>query len=377
MRLRILFPFVGDTVGGSHISTVILIKALILAGHDVKVVLHQHEGPLRDYLVYRRIPHEYLRIPHGLGRMPRTVTGFGRITKSLLEASGYLKQIKPDIIHTNDGRCHLLWTLAGRLNGTPTVWHQRTLLDGSAFTRSVIRLATSTISISHFVKDSLPKSVSRKSIVLPNPVDTNGPTVEIPSPRRIRLCAELELGVDAIVVGIFGNLRTVKAPLVAVDAFLLIQEFLDTEALMLVVGEDREGFSEAMTAKVNSSRGAAKIFFAGFQSQVADWMTACDLILATSRADAFGRTLIEAMSLGVPVVATDAGGHAEILTHRQTGMLASVDHPKEIAAAGVEVVTDPELRRMLISEAKKRVREKYSAAYHAKQMVQLYKSVCM
>jgi glycosyltransferase involved in cell wall biosynthesis len=210
---------------------------------------------------------------------------------------------------------------------------------------------------------------------VPNPVEPVFPSPEQIKRCRARICAEGNIATDAVVVGFFGNLRSVKAPLVAVEAFLRMQASLDIESLMIVVGDDREGFREPMERIVASANTRAKILFFGFQSEVLPWIASCDLVLATSQGDAFGRTIIEAMSLGVPVVATDAGGHSEVLAHRETGMLAPVNRPQDIAAAAVEVMTDGRLRRILVSQGKTSAKGKYSGEYHTRQILKLYASL--
>ncbi len=373
-KLRILLPFIGDTVGGSHVSAIILAKLLQQHNHDVIIGLH-HIGPLANYLTGRGIAYRHLQIDHFVAATPRTIKDARRAMNCFRAVRRSLSDIAPDIVHTNDGRCHLSWTPVARLAGIPTIWHQRTLLDASRLTRNVVRLATRTVSISEFVRASLPGRLSRDSIVVPNPVEPLFPSPEQIERTRARICAEGNVPADAVVVGFFGNLRSVKAPLVAVEAFLRMQAGLDIVSVMIVVGDDREGFRESMERIAASANARAKILFLSFQPEVLRWIAACDLVLTTSQGDAFGRTIIEAMSLGVPVVATDAGGHSEILTHRETGMLAPVNRPQEIAAAAIEVMTDAELRSALVSQGKTAAKDKYSGEHHTRQILKLYSSL--
>ncbi|MDC0166838.1 glycosyltransferase family 4 protein [Gammaproteobacteria bacterium] len=373
-KLRILLPFVGDTIGGSHISTIILARVLRQHNHDVIIGLHR-VGPLADYLTDRGIAYHHLQIDHFVAGTPRTIKDSRHAIKCFRAVRRSLEKLTPDIVHTNDGRCHLSWIPVARLAGIPTIWHQRTLLDASRLTRNAIRLATRTVSISEFVKASLPGRLSQDSIVVPNPVEQLCPSPEQIARCRARICAEGDIGAEAAVVGFFGNLRNIKAPLVAVEAFIRMQASLDKELLMIVVGDDREGFRERMERIAASANTQAKILFFGFQSEVLPWIASCDLVLATSEGDAFGRTIIEAMSLGVPVVATDAGGHSEVLTHRETGMLAPVNRPQDIAAAAVEVMTDGRLRRILVAQGKASAKGNYSGEYHARKILKLYASL--
>ena len=65
--MHICFPFVGDSLGGSHISTLILITELIQRGFKVTIVCHC-SGPLKKEIEARRLSAETLEISSNLGR---------------------------------------------------------------------------------------------------------------------------------------------------------------------------------------------------------------------------------------------------------------------------------------------------------------------
>ena len=80
------------------------------------------------------------------------------------------------------------------------------------------------------------------------------------------------------------------------------------------------------------------------------------------------------MALGTPVLATNSGGHVEIVTHNVNGMLATPEDPTAIANMVVTYITDSQLRDSIIAEGLKYVKQ-YDVVHHADQIVLVYKQV--
>lgn len=80
-----------------------------------------------------------------------------------------------------------------------------------------------------------------------------------------------------------------------------------------------------------------------------------DVLLFPSRTDTFGQVVLEAQASGLPVVAVDEGGPADLVDHARTGLLAPPD-ADALADAVIELVRSPVLSRRLAGEARERVR---------------------
>ena len=81
---------------------------------------------------------------------------------------------------------------------------------------------------------------------------------------------------------------------------------------------------------------------------------------------------IEAMAAAVPVVAASTGGLPEIVRHNETGLLVPDKHPRAIAAAILELASDPEKRAMMGAAGKKRHKEEYTVSRHVKRVLDVY-----
>ena len=78
----------------------------------------------------------------------------------------------------------------------------------------------------------------------------------------------------------------------------------------------------------------------------------CDVFVAPSRYESFGLVFLEAMMFGKPVIACDAGGTPEVITHGVTGLLAKPGDPITLAAALETLLTDSAMRREMGAAAR-------------------------
>jgi hypothetical protein len=104
----ICFPFVGDTVGGSHISAILLVSNLIRRGFNVVVALHI-EGPLAEQLQSHEIPYVLLPRSAALFQARGQISKVRQILWGLTKGRAWLNARNIAIVHTNDGRMHRVW----------------------------------------------------------------------------------------------------------------------------------------------------------------------------------------------------------------------------------------------------------------------------
>jgi glycosyltransferase involved in cell wall biosynthesis len=103
-----------------------------------------------------------------------------------------------------------------------------------------------------------------------------------------------------------------------------------------------------------------RVRFHGFQRNVLDWLAHLDVLLMPSLHEGLPYTLLEAMSLGVPIVASRVGGLAEVLLDGETGLLLNPGEFSSMAHLLVHLAADPESRRRLASTAARAQRSTYA-----------------
>jgi glycosyltransferase involved in cell wall biosynthesis len=100
-----------------------------------------------------------------------------------------------------------------------------------------------------------------------------------------------------------------------------------------------------------------------------------DAFVLPSRAEGISNALLEAMAVGVPVIASDVPGNTDVVEHEANGLLVEVDDPASLAAAILRLVDEPDLRERLRQEARRTVETRYSIGHVAERYVDLYRQL--
>lgn len=365
----ICFPFVGDTIGGSHLSALTLLQAMDKQRYRPLVVVHQ-EGPLSHYLSEQGIAYRHLPLRRTVGRSRSLLGHIGAMLSTLPVLLRFLRRHDVAAVHSNDGRMHLTWTLPARLTGCATIWHQRNRVSGSRLEALIMGLATRMIAISRFVASGLPPRAASKATVIANPVAA--PAAIDRADCKAALLQELGLTTETQVVGLFGNLIAWKRPLLFVEMAARLAKSSDKPLAFVVFGDDREGLQAAMAARAAEAGIGDRVFFMGFRSPVWDWIAACDVIVAPAEGEPFGRTLVEAMRAGTAVVAANSGGHREIIETGKTGLLVPGNDPAAYAAATARLLGDASLRDTIARHGRAAAEAGYNAGDHAGAVMAIY-----
>lgn len=186
----------------------------------------------------------------------------------------------------------------------------------------------------------------RRGVLVPNGVDG-----ELFRPRERAECrSALKLGHEAPLVLVVGHLIERKDPLLALDAFAQAARSMP-ELRMAFVG--RGPMHEAMVARTRELGLEGRVQLAGEASPevLALWYGAADLLLLTSRREGRPNVVLEALSSGLPVLATDAGGTRELLRGIDGALLEQRDSDA-IAARMVASLRAPADRELLRAHAR-------------------------
>ncbi len=131
---------------------------------------------------------------------------------------------------------------------------------------------------------------------------------------------------DTRLIGFFGVLIARKRPLLFVEAIAALRRLApDLPVLRSGVrhtARDRCAIRCSVHAERHGVADAIRLM--GFRYPGAEWIAACDLLMVPAVDEPFGRTLIEAMLVGTPIVATRSGGNVEALLDGALGLLVDV-----------------------------------------------------
>ena len=116
----------------------------------------------------------------------------------------------------------------------------------------------------------------------------------------------------------------------------------------------------------------ANVVFAGYVDSVVDVLATFDVFTLSSLYEGLPTVVIEAMALGVPVVATRVGGASEIVTDRADGLLTPPRDPRALAMGILRLLGDEPLRRAMGERARASVRERFDMPRRVREMEELY-----
>ena len=172
------------------------------------------------------------------------------------------------------------------------------------------------------------------------------------SPRRqprVRKCAvELGIGPRDIVVGTVANLRRTKGyPDLLEAAQIVVAECPNVR--FVAVGQ---GPLEAEFARTPRRTGLGDRFlFTGYRADAVRVMSAFDLFCLASHHEGLPIAMLEALTLGLPVVATDVGGINEVFGETKDALLVPPSEPELLAKALIALATDPDRRHAMTRAA--------------------------
>lgn len=107
---------------------------------------------------------------------------------------------------------------------------------------------------------------------------------------------------------------------------------------------------------------------------MADYYRSADLFVHTAKAEAFGKTIIEAQACGTPVVATAVGGIPELINHGQSGYLIPISNPRALASCIEQVLKDESLR-LRMAELGHKSAQRYSIQRQAEAFLDWYTEI--
>ncbi|MBO0663046.1 glycosyltransferase family 4 protein [Jiella sp. MQZ9-1] len=375
---RVCFPYVGDEVGGSHISSLKLIRNLDRRDVEPLIVLHRIDGPLAPFLTkegfrFIHLPLPALLAPHRLS-LPQLMT-FAR--KSLPLMRSFLREGRIAIVHTNDGRIHASWGLAARLARKRVVWHHRGDPDAKGANLLAPLLADRIVTVSKFSQPRRPLFPVRKRLaVIHSPFDHPATRPDRETARRT-LLAELDLPEATRILGYFGALIDRKRPLLFVDIVARLKRARpDLPIVGCLFGAPVES-NLAIEHQIRQRIAAldVDVRLMGFRRPVEPAMAATDVLLVPAVSEPFGRTLIEAMLLETPVVATDHGGNPEAIRDGETGFLVAPEDPDAFVEPVAQLLTDPALAEAITERARSQALRHYGVACHVDEIMRIYRKL--
>lgn len=208
-------------------------------------------------------------------------------------------------------------------------------------------------------------------VTIPSTVDN---TLYAPDPSaRSRLLGELGLKADAVVVGVAAQLIARKGHLFLFEALV---ELARRHPSLRVICVGRGPSARTLERRIAAHGLGACVRLAGFR---ADWpalLPGLDLLAHTPEREGLGVAVLEAMSAGVPVVATAVGGIPDAVTDGVEGLLVPTGDTRALAAALERLVVAGDERRRLGRAGRIRACAEFSVDAMVDRYLEVYRDVC-
>lgn len=290
-----------------------------------------------------------------------------------------------EILHSHNGRTAFLAACAATLTGNARCVYTQHFLEPSYVGRRGIKGKISHAMhgwvnrrTDHLIANSLSTAqgaiargevISDRVTVIPNGVAP--PDVASLRPL-VSVRDELALGSGASLIVCAARLEPEKDVATLIDAMSIVrQQFPNT--VCVVAGEGT--LREQLQQQIAGSGMERSVRLLGFRTDVASIINAGDLFVLPSVAEPFGLALVEAMSLGKPVVAVAAGGPTEIVDEGRSGLLVPPRNAIELARAIVSLLASEESRRLMGLRGEERFRARFTVERMALETITVYERV--
>ena len=360
--------------GGAETHLARLLPELVRRGHEVSVgYLYEGSSSIPNLLRDASVQVVWLK-----GSLRHPVKTYFQINR-LLREGGF------DLVHTHLPQCDMLGGVAALINKTPWVVTLHTdfeYLDRFPYCLThppLLRKAGALIAVSETVRDFIAPILGMDRTGLSNRIAVihhglNGDDfckfVSLTDRQNIR--DEFGIPDDAFLLGSVGRLSEDKGHKHLIAAIDTIAETGIPVHLALV----GDGPLQAELLQQSSEIGwGSRVHFFGKRFDVPNVMAALDVFVHPSLWEGFGIVLLEAMALGLPIVASDVGAIPEIVLNGQTGLLVPPGDPPELAAAIIRLYRDGKLAKALGQAGRLRLTQHFSLNEMVRKTVEVYEEL--
>jgi len=353
--------------GGLQRVVIDLAQGLRRLGHDAHICSLRGPGPLSEEIRARGIP---------LREMPWPERGADR--RMFLKVTCLLREQGYHVVHTHNTQPFLDGGLAALLARVPVrihTDHARPFPDKlhyMAMERLMSLAYDKVVGVSEHTAAELHRfeGISRRKLaVIPNGIDGEWYRAEYGRADRARLRAEAGLGRFRNVFGLGARLEAQKGIAFLIEAMPAILARHPDSALALAGSGSLEG---DLKEKARALGVADHVRFLGSYPQLLRFYPMLDFLVLPSLWEGLPLCILEAMSLGLPIIATQVGGVGDALQDGRTARLAPAADAPALARAVIGFLDEPETARQFGRAARRAFDERHDAAIMVRAYLDLY-----
>ncbi|NLY63385.1 MAG: glycosyltransferase family 4 protein [Alcaligenaceae bacterium] len=366
--MKILFTNFHKRNGGGHATYIVNLLSQLAQRHDCYVAT---PGTSRLYRFAQSIPHVEV-IDQGFN------SRIGKLFGEVKQLRALVKQEKFDIIHVNasaDHR-HVMLACLGLKHRPKIILTKHNDHPVNSFGHKLrAKLATDRIiAVSHYVA-----AMFKNSSYAHIPVDMihHGIDTRYFAPASTEYkqqCRQSLLGEEAsqnglILLGSTGGTDYEKGWLEMVLAVSLLPGHLKNRCRIIMAGDPP---NEEKMNRVKALGMAQQLVFPGLVDDVRGILAACDLGFVLSHKEALSFACRESMALGLPTIASNAGGLPENIQHGKNGWIVPVKNPEALTKLLADILVDPDLLARIASASRQTAEQDFNLDAFASNTVNSY-----
>lgn len=277
----------------------------------------------------------------------------------------FFRRRKIDVVYSNCVRAQLSAGLGAMLAGVPSFLYIKGEMTNPFIDRISLLIASRVVFQSESNAGAKYKSIvrmlrSKIGIIKPGLEFEKIDLVEARDPVELRR----ELGIDdaCFNTAVIGQLSLLKGVHCVIEAMAgIVREF--PHVRLYIVGdcviEDHEAYKKKLVGMVDRLGLKKHVFFTGWRNDSLAIMRCMSAVIQPSFTEGFSWVVLESMAMARPLIATDVGGHAEVVADGITGFLIPPNDPGSIARRWRDLVSNPSLAERIGREARRAVSRDY------------------
>lgn len=297
--------------------------------------------------------------------------------------SGFLKEHNYDLIHCSASKDLWLIVPALRLAGlkTPLIFTKhmgsyiikKDLLHRWIYSRVNIATAISSVIAKNLVETT--PLIKEKILLLHNGIDTNYFNPSTVDQKVVR--NEFKIGEKEILIGMMARFSPGKGHEEFIySAKELIKKYDNLR--FMIIGEPSKGedkYAAEIKTLASNLDIKNKIIFTGFRKDSPAVLSALDIFVFPSHAEAFGLALVEAMSMAKPSVCSNSDGVLDIAVDNVTSFLFEKKNWKDLSEKMELLIVNENLRNEFGKAARKRAVDMFDLRLYTKNLIDLYEQI--
>jgi glycosyltransferase involved in cell wall biosynthesis len=313
--------------------------------------------------------------------IPVTCLNINRLydLSAVFRLTSHLRKEKIDILHIHSPHAGILGRIAARLSGVKVIAYTEHMpIDRLGVVARYCNILTYPLDdLNIGVSNAVLKSVLHRLIIkhgkyvtVHNGIDLNTVSRQQTDIKQIKK----EFGIDPKfkIVGNVANLYPGKGHKYLLEAARIILDRYP-DVVFLIVGKEKniKDLEELknLTKRLNIEN---RVIFAGFRQDTFRLIPAFDIFVLPSLWEGFGIVLLEAMSFGKPVIASNVDGIPEIIDDGKNGYLVEPRNPDRIAEKTLFLLENPQICNQMGMDGKQKVFSHFSIEKKVKEVEKLY-----